>query len=58
MKPRNLRLISVTLIFLLTAGTAFTFQTELDSYSSEMRALIEGFSADRGSLMRTYNIEA
>jgi uncharacterized protein (DUF885 family) len=31
---------------------------EFDFSSSEMRPLIEGFSADRGNLLRTYNMEA
>ena len=33
-------------------------QPDFDFSNSEMRPLIEGFSADRGNLLRTYNIES
>src|SRR5262252_5393031 len=45
----------------LLVGGALAFQTpsgpDVDSSASEMRPLIERFSADRGSLLRTYNLE-
>jgi len=47
------------LFLCLMALTASGFQAppEFDSSASEMRPLIESFTADRGNLLRTYNLE-
>src|SRR5262245_8411157 len=69
MKARS---IWMAVIVLLASRPATTFQApipptapakppagtiEFDDSRSEMRSLIEGFTSDRGNLLRTYNVE-
>src|SRR4029079_17849871 len=63
MTARTAAFSCIALACLLTSGPAPAFQAakspppEFDLSASEMRPLIEGFSSDRGNLLRTYNIE-
>jgi len=63
MTARTAAFSCIALACLLTSRPAPAFQAakspppEFDLSSSEMRPLIEGFSSDRGNLLRTYNIE-